>query len=85
MRGRLDGKTALISGGIRGISYAVAQAFAAEGCRLVLDARDAGDGRSCRGFGPYRYSRGQCRLPHPVALRRLPLWGFQGRHREARW
>lgn len=38
--GRLHGKTALISGGNRGIGQAIAQAFAAEGSDLVLTARD---------------------------------------------
>ena len=39
--GRLHGKTALISGGNRGIGRAIAQAYAAEGADLVLTARDA--------------------------------------------
>ncbi|HMK29911.1 MAG TPA: SDR family oxidoreductase [Terriglobales bacterium] len=39
--GRLGGKTAVITGGSRGIGYAIAQAFAAEGCNLVLAARSA--------------------------------------------
>ena len=41
MANRLVGKTALITGGSRGIGRAIAQAYAAEGCALVLNARDA--------------------------------------------
>ncbi|MCP5198833.1 MAG: SDR family oxidoreductase [Gammaproteobacteria bacterium] len=41
MSGRLAGRTALITGGSRGIGLAVAEACAAEGAGLVLNARDA--------------------------------------------
>ena len=41
MSGRLHGRTVLVTGGSRGIGLAVADACAAEGARLVLNARAA--------------------------------------------
>ncbi len=38
---RLSGKVAVVTGGSRGIGYAVARALAAEGCNVVIAARDA--------------------------------------------
>jgi NAD(P)-dependent dehydrogenase (short-subunit alcohol dehydrogenase family) len=42
MTQRLAGKTALITGGSRGIGLAVAEAFAAEGAALLINARSPG-------------------------------------------
>ena len=39
----LSGRTALITGGSRGIGFGVAQGFAAEGCHLHLTSRNAAD------------------------------------------
>jgi len=41
MASRLQGRTALITGASRGIGLAVAEAYAAEGARLILNARGA--------------------------------------------
>ena len=40
---KLSGRTALITGGSRGIGFGVAQALAAEGCNLQLSSRNAAD------------------------------------------
>ena len=37
----LSGKVAIVTGGSRGIGFAVAQAFAEEGCQVVITGRDA--------------------------------------------
>ena len=41
MKGRLVGKSALITGGSRGIGKAIAFAFAKEGCSVFLNGRDS--------------------------------------------
>jgi NAD(P)-dependent dehydrogenase (short-subunit alcohol dehydrogenase family) len=44
----LEGRTALITGGSRGIGYGVAQVLAAEGCHLHLASRSAADLETAR-------------------------------------
>jgi hypothetical protein len=45
---KLSGRTALITGGSRGIGFGVAQALAAEGCHLHLASRNAADLEAAR-------------------------------------
>jgi len=45
---KLTGRTALITGGSRGIGLGVAQSLAAEGCHLHLTSRNAADLESAR-------------------------------------
>jgi 3-oxoacyl-[acyl-carrier protein] reductase len=45
---KLSGRTALVTGGSRGIGFGVAQALAAEGCHLHLSSRNAADLEAAR-------------------------------------
>lgn len=45
---QLKGRTALVTGGSRGIGFGVAQVFAAEGCNLHLASRSAADLETAR-------------------------------------
>src|SRR6185436_19948751 len=46
---KLTGRTALITGGSRGIGFGVAQSLAAEGCNIHLTSRNAADLDAARG------------------------------------
>jgi 3-oxoacyl-[acyl-carrier protein] reductase len=49
---RLAGKTALVTGGSRGIGFAIARALREEGCRVAIAARTPGDlARAARELG----------------------------------
>ena len=53
MAGRLDGKTALVTGSTKGIGLEIARAFVREGARVIVHSRSAEDcAREARALGP---------------------------------
>jgi len=53
MSGRLEGKTAIVTGSTKGIGLGIAKAYVREGARVVVNSRSAEDCASvARGLGP---------------------------------
>ena len=55
--GMLDGKTAIVTGGARGIGFAIARRYIAEGARVVIADIDESAGKAAAAaLGPRRAS-----------------------------
>ena len=50
--GKLDGKTAIVTGGARGIGFAIARRYIAEGARVVIADIDEGGKAAAASLGP---------------------------------
>lgn len=67
----LEGKTALVTGGSRGIGHAIAAAFVAAGARVILSARGAEAlDAAARALGPNAMAM-PCDISDPEAVRAL--------------
>ena len=63
MRIDLQGRTALVLGGTRGLGWGCAQALDEAGARVILNGRDAGHGQAAAG-----------RLSRPITTSTMKVW-----------
>lgn len=72
-------KTVLITGGNRGLGRAVAEALVEGGMRVVIGARDEGDGAEAAGQIGHGATSVQLDVTDPASVRAAALW-VEGRH-----